>query len=84
MQRWKTLPASMIRKKRNPPAFTRQGVYRFTESSVGSGSNIQPTIRPTEYRCYIKEIVPYATAGAVTASWIFPSSSGQTPRPGGT
>ena len=28
---------------------------QITGSSTGSGSNIQPTIRPTEYRCYIKE-----------------------------
>ena len=41
----------------------------------------QPTIRPTEYRCYIKEVTHYATAGAVTASWIIPSSSGQLPVP---
>ena len=33
-------------------------------------ADIQPTIRPTEYRCYIKEVFPYATAGAETPSWI--------------
>ena len=31
-------------------------------------SDKQPTFRPTEYRCYIKEKVHYATAGAVTPS----------------
>ena len=45
------------------------------------GSAIQPTICPTEYRCYIKENVLYATAGAVTPSWKIPSSSGQLPVP---
>jgi hypothetical protein len=70
--------------KRKAPTHNASGSLQITESSVGSGSNIQPTIRPTEYRCYIKEVVLYATAGAVTASWKTPSSSGQTPRPGGT
>ena len=37
--------------------------------------------RPTEYRCYIKEVFLYATAGAVTPSRIIPSSSGQLPVP---
>ena len=32
-------------------------------------ADIQPTIRPTEYRCYIKEVFLYATAGAETPSW---------------
>ena len=27
------------------------------------GSNIQPTIRPTEYRCYIKEVIPICNSG---------------------
>ena len=35
----------------------------------GRAARFQPTIRPTEYRCYIKEDVQYATAGAVTPSW---------------
>ncbi|MBE6986533.1 MAG: hypothetical protein E7433_03805 [Ruminococcaceae bacterium] len=49
---------------------------------MSKGSQYQPTVRPTEYRCYIKEAYfPYATAGAETASWKNPSSSGQLPVP---
>ncbi len=42
----------------------------------------QPTVSPTEYRCYIEEkIHSYATAGAETSSQNDPSSSGQLPVP---
>ena len=53
-------------------------------SPIGQGSEKQPTIRPTEYRCYIKEDFLYATAGAVTPSRISSFVLRATPRPGGT
>jgi hypothetical protein len=62
------------------PANIRRGGFTDMETRR-KGSAIQPTICPTEYRCYIKEDVPYATAGAVTPSWKNPSSSGQLPVP---
>ena len=47
-------------------------------------SKTQPTIGPTEYRCYIEEGILYATAGAVTPSWNASFVLRATPRPGGT
>ena len=48
------------------------------------GSNIQPTIRPTEYRCYIKEGFLICNSGCgdsiVEHSFVLRA----TPRPGGT
>ena len=60
----------------------RKGVSLRTGYPWGRAAKKQPTIRPTEYRCYIKEVqFQYATAGAVTPSWKSPSSSGQLPVP---
>ena len=67
-------------KNKKPRRKTRQGVASVNHPRE-TARCIQPTIRPTEYRCYIKEGIPYATAGAVTASWNIPSSSGQLPVP---
>ncbi|OLA36968.1 MAG: hypothetical protein BHW31_06145 [Firmicutes bacterium CAG:110_56_8] len=65
--------------------FAERGDQLQTRITRGEGQRLKaPTIRPTEYRCYIKEVIPYATAGAVTPSWNIPSSAGQTPRPDGT
>ena len=54
--------------KQKTPTQRRQGVT-VTDYPWGRAAKKQPTIRPTEYRCYIKEDVQYATAGAVTPSW---------------
>ena len=43
---------------------------------------IQPTIRPTEYRCYIKEDNHhYGAAGAESSSWALPFVRRSTPHP---
>ena len=44
----------------------------------------QLTVCQTEYRCYIKEVIPYATAGAEISSWIESFVLRATPRPEGT
>ena len=51
--------------RRKPPG----SVLQIMDHPWGRAARFQPTIRPTEYRCYIKEDVQYATAGAVTPSW---------------
>ena len=63
------------------PDKNRQGVQNLWITRRERQRKIQPTICLTEYRCYIKEGVPYATAGAVTPSWKIPSSIGQLPVP---
>ena len=51
-------------------AFRRKGrQITDTDNPWGRATLKAATIRPTEYRCYIKEVIPYATAGAVTPSW---------------
>ena len=51
-------------------------------SPVGKGSKKQPTIRPTEYRCFIKEVNPLWRSGCENPIVEkFPSSSGQLPVP---
>ena len=49
---------------------------------VGNDSKKQPTIRPTEYRCFIKEVSPLWRSGCENPIVEkFPSSSGQLPVP---
>ena len=79
MQRRRPCPFRHPRTQKSPTA-NRQGA--FTESGIRpeKGSKYQPTVRPTEYRCYIEEGIPYATAGAVTPSWnAFLRPSGNSP-----
>ena len=56
-------------------------MYRDPE---GKASEKQPTICPTEYRCYIKEVFLYVCSGCgndtVEKSFVLRA----TPRPGGT
>ena len=56
-----------IREKKNPNGKALGS--KNTNTAREGQQIIQPTNRPTEYRCYIKEVFPYATAGAVTPSW---------------
>ena len=57
-------------KTQNPRADKPAGsVLQITVHDKAVGNTKQPTNRPTEYRCYIKEGIQYATAGAVTPSW---------------
>ena len=68
------------RKHKSPDAgYVRE--LTVSISPVGHAAYSQPNLRPTEYRCYIKEDVQYATAGAVISSWNIPSSFGQLPVP---
>ena len=61
------------------------GELQYTHITRGKQTAIlQPAICPTEYRCYIKEVFPYATAGAVTPSWKISFVHRATPRPDGT
>ena len=77
------LPVRVSEKQKTPAAKTAGELHFRSGSPVGKAARyVQPTNCPTEYRCYIKEDVPYATAGAVTPSWkSFPSSIGQLPVP---
>ena len=70
MQRRRPTPMSRtVNLKKSPTAKPLGSENRYSESEE-KAADIQPTVRPTEYRCYIKEVFLYATAEAETPSWI--------------
>ena len=73
-----TLAAHVCKKS---PAAKATGESVQTGIRQEKAANLQPTNRPTEYRCYIKEVIPIWAAGAEISSWKNPSSTGQLPVP---